>query len=295
MILKKANLNKALMIGTFLAPALAFYLVFYLYPVVSSVVLGFYRWDGISIARQFVGIDNYKQMFQDPNFWNSLVINIKAAVFSLIQLPIALLLAELLSKSGPLMRFFRSVLFIPQMLSTVAVALLWTMIYHPVNGLANHLLAAFGLPPFNWLGDPNNALMSAILATIWAGFGFHMILQLAGRASIPTELYDAASLETSNPLQVFFRITLPLLRETITISLVMIIAGSFSYLMGFFWALTQGGPEQGTQIVGIYIYIQAFKNLRVGYANAVAAVILFMLTAVVLIIIKFGSRERIEF
>jgi ABC-type sugar transport system permease subunit len=294
-MLKKADLSKSLMIITFLAPALAFYLVFYLYPVVSSLILGFYRWDGISISKQFIGFENYKQMSQDPNFWNSLVINIKATVFSLLQLPLALLLAELLSKAGPLMRFFRSVLFIPQMLSTVAVALLWTMIYHPINGLANHLLGALGLPYFNWLGDPNNALMSAIITTIWAGFGFHMILQLAGRSSIPTEIYDATSLETSNPFEVFFRITLPLLRETIMISLVMIISGSFSYLMGLFWALTQGGPEQGTQIVGIYIYIQAFKNLKVGYANAVSVVILFMLTAVLLIVIWFGSRERIEY
>ncbi len=295
-MVKNFNISKLLVIISFLLPALSFYVLFYLYPVANGIRLSFFKWDGFSAEPQFVGLANYWEMFHDPIFWKSMMLNIKVVFLSLgTQLPLALFLASLLSKKGPGMRFFRTVLFIPQMLSLVAVGVLWQMIYHPINGLANTLLNVFGVGAIDWLGDSNNALTSLIITSTWTYFGFHMILQMAGMSAIPQEIYDAARLETKNPFRIFFHITIPLLRETILISVISITTGAFAHLLGLFWVMTQGGPIRSTEILGIYIYVEAFRKYHIGYANAVAVTLLIVLALIVAVTVRFGSQERLEF
>lgn len=280
----------------FLAPAIIFYALFYLMPALLGVGLSFFSWDGLNPELKFIGLQNYQKMAGDPLFWNSVIVNLKAVAISLFtQLPLALLLGAILMRPGPGMKLFRALFFVPQMMSLVAVGMLWQMIFHPVTGLANEILHAVGLSGVDWLGKPDNALFSLLFVSTWTYFGFHMVLQMAGMSSIPAEIYEAVSMETNNLVQVFFKVTLPLLRETLTISTVMIITGSFAFLMSLFWVMTAGGPVHGTELMGIRLYIEAFKSYHLGYASAIAMVMLIGISILVALIVRWMSRERFEF
>jgi len=279
----------------FLSIPLLLYFVFYLLPALTSVVLSFTKWDGLT-APVFVGFQNFSKIFRDPRFLNSVLVNIKVVVISLFtQLPLALLLAYLLVKQLKGTAFFRAVLFIPQMLSLVAVGVLWSLIYHPTNGPLAKIFEEMGMESINWLGSTSISLLSLMVTTTWVYFGFHMVLQIAGMSSIPQELYDSAKLDTDNSLEVFFRVTLPLLRETLLISTVMIISGSFSHLIGLFWVMTRGGPMQSTELISIYIYKSAFSAHQFGYSSAMTVIMVAFIAAIVGVVVWQFSKVRIEF
>jgi raffinose/stachyose/melibiose transport system permease protein len=280
----------------FLIPACSFYALFYVVPAAVAVVLSLYKWNGLAATATFTGLSNYIAVLQSSLFWKSVVINLEVVVVSLVlQLSVALVLAALLMRAGRLMRLYRSLFFIPQVLSLVAVGMLWQMIYDPANGLLDGVLRSIGLHSIPWLGTPKNALVSMLITTTWVYFGFHTVLQMAGRAAIPNDLYEAAYLETKAAITVFFYVTLPLLRETILISAIMIVTGSFALLMGLFWIMTEGGPAHGTEILGIHMYVQAFKSYRLGYASSIAVVMVIFLMISVTGIIALFSRERVEY
>ncbi len=288
------NTKRFVVVG-FLAPALAVYVAFYIVPIVYGVALSLFSWDGLS-SPIFVRLDNFISLAQDPEFINAVAVNITVVVISLVtQLPLALFLAALLMSGTMGMRFFRILLFLPQVLSLVAVGMLWQQIFDPQGGLANGLLSMLHLGRSDWLGSTATALPSLLFVTSWVYFGFHMILQMAGMSAIPSELYQAAALETNSRLQTYLHVTLPLLRETLLLSTVMIITGSFSFLMGLFWVMTGGGPAHATELLGIYMYISAFKEGQIGYANAMLVLMLIFLAGIVGALVWFVSRERVEY
>jgi raffinose/stachyose/melibiose transport system permease protein len=263
--------------------------------MIVGLLLSLTHWDGLN-APVFAGLSNYTTLLRDPTFLNSVSVNVKAAAISLAtQLPLALFLAALLVRTGGGVRFFRVVFFIPQMLSLVAVGVLWSMIYNPRYGPLALLTQALHLPAISWFGSPNNALLSLMLVTTWVYFGFHMVLQMAGMLAIPAELYDSAHLDTDNPLQVFYYVTLPLLRETLLISTILIISGSFSQLVGLFWVMTRGGPNRGTELIAIYMYKQAFTSHEIGYASTIAMVMFAFMAVIIGSIVLRAGRTRIEY
>ena len=278
-------------------PALGVLGLFFLAPVFLGLTTSFYKWDGIS-SMKFVGLNNYIEAFKASRFWNAMLINWLAFFGSLLtQMPLALFLAIGLSKVTRITRIYRSAIFAPQILSLAAAGLLWSLIFHPYEGPLNQLLKVIGLKSWalGWLGEPDTALISLLIAALWLYFGFHMIIFMAGLASIPKEYFEAAQLETNSWLEILRYITLPLLREQLLLSFVLILAGSFGSLIGFFYLMTSGGPGGSTELLGIYMNFQAFRAGRFGYASAVSVITLFVVGIVIVWPVIHIAHERLEY
>jgi raffinose/stachyose/melibiose transport system permease protein len=277
----------------FVTPGLVVLFLFYILPALVGLGVSLTRWDALR-PPVYIGLGNFIALFQDPNFYNSIRVTVVYAVLTLVtQLPLALFLAYLLSQQKRGSKVFRAIFFIPQVLSIVAVGVLWSLIYDPFNGPPARILSLLGVGPIDWLGK--YAMLSLVLTSAWVYFGFHMVLQLAGMSAIPTELYDSARLDTTSSLQVFFRVTLPLLRETLLISTVLMVAGAFSYSIGITWVLTRGGPLHATELLPIFMYKAAFSNHQFGYSSAVSIVMVLFIALIVGTIVWWFGRERIEY
>ncbi len=277
-------------ISLFIAPALIIYSLYVIYPILTTLNYSFFEWNGIS-DKMFIGLDNYIRMFNDDVFWVSLKNNgwvVIASVF--IQIPLGLVMALLLFAPIRGIRFFNGIYFIPFLMSTVAVGMLWRLMYDPINGTINQLINLFGFENVAWLSEKNTAIFSVLMVVVWQFSPFYMILFKAGIVGISEEMYEAADIDGANYLQKFAKITLPLLAPTIVTSSILAIVGSLKSF-DLFYIMTGGGPNHGTEILGTYMYKQAFINYNMGYASAIAFV-MFGLALVVVIIIQYLDYYR---
>jgi raffinose/stachyose/melibiose transport system permease protein len=279
----------------FLAPALLIYSVVVVYPMVYSVYLSLFRWDGVSPTKTFVGLQNYVDLFtQDQVFWIALKNNAVWLVAALL-LPtsIGLGLALLLNLKFRGSAVFRSIFYFPAVLSLAVVGLIWTWIYHPDLGLLNQALGALGLKAFqrNWLADPNIALYPVIIAATWNAVGLPMLLFLAGLQTVPVELLEAAKVEGAGPFRRFIHVTFPLLRET-TLIVLAITAINALKAYDIVYAMTNGGPANRTQLLSTWMYFLTYNYNTVGRGTAIA-VVLFTLTLIFAIpYLRFMTRKN---
>ncbi len=281
----------------FLLPALVIYGVFALYPMVSSLILSFYDWDGITDNLTFVGFKNYIQIFtQDPVFWTAMRNSLIWVVLSLI-VPTALGLALAVAVNQPLLGQapLRAMFYLPSIIASVAVATIWSWMYNPFLGLVNSLLKSAGLEFLirDWLGDPRIALYSIFIAYVWQSCGTAMVLFLAGLQGIPNELQEAARVDGANGWRVFWNITLPSLRQTTIVVSVLTIINSlkvFDLIVG----MTSGGPAQSTQVLALWSYTQAFGLRDFGNGMAIAIVLLVITLIIVVPYMLWVSSEEEE-
>lgn len=276
----------------FIAPAMLGLLVFKLYPIAAGLRMSFYDFQLISGASRFVGLANYQLMVADPTFWralvNTLVFN---AVVTPLQIVAALGLALLVNQKLRGVAFFRSIYFIPAILSLVVASVIWDLLYHPDNGVINSVLAAIGLPRQPFLVSAQQAMGAIIAMVTWKGAGYWMVIFLAGLQSIPEQVYEAARIDGASRWQSFWRITLPLLSGTIIFVAVADTAINF-LLFAPVYVMTQGGPSESTTVLMYEVYRNAFVYLRMGYATAIATVLLVM----TLIVVAIQMRVlRVEF
>lgn len=279
-------------------PALGVFGLFLVGPAVVALFLSLFEWDGFSSDMTFVGLQNYSRLFSSPEFWTSFKVNVIVAAATLaLQLPLGLLLATLLSARRRASALYRSAIFTPQVLSIAAVGLIWTLVYDPFQGMLNRLLDTVGIDSLArpWLGETATALPAVIVTATWFYFGFHMVLFLAGMSAIPRDLYEAAQLETNSRFHLFRYVTLPLLREVMLISFVLIVSGAFGHLIGLFAVMTDGGPEQSTQLLGLLATDAAFRGGEFGYASAISVVMLVTVMLIVAWPTWRITRERLEF
>jgi len=279
-------------------PALLIFLGFYVGPAVVGLRMSFFKWDGLAPEMEFIGWENYIRLFNTERFWNDVWINLIVLVSSLITiLPFAIIIANGLSKRGFGMKFFRNAVFFPQMLSAATIALIWTLVYDPYLGLVNQILGSLGLEAWEtpWLGTNSLVLFCVILAIIWSSLGFHVVLFMAGLAGIPAEYFDAARLETSNPLDILRYVTLPFLRETVFMFFVVIVGSSFGHSTGLVFLLTEGGPGNRTELLGLYGYDMAFRGHQFGYSSAISLVIMVIVVSLIIIPTLRLARDRMEF
>lgn len=284
------KVKKTITISLFIAPALIIYSLYVIYPILTTLNYSFFEWNGIS-DKVFIGLDNYSEMLNDDVFWISLKNNawvVLASVF--IQIPLGLLMALFLFAPIRGIRFFNGIYFIPFLMSTVAVGILWRLMYDPINGTINQLINFLGFENIAWLSDKNTAIFSVLLVIVWQFAPFYMILFKAGIVGISEEMYEAADIDGANYLQKFAKITLPLLAPTIVTSSILAIVGSLKSF-DLFYIMTGGGPNHGTEILGTYMYKQAFVNFNMGYGSAIAFV-MFILALVVVIIIQYLDYYR---
>jgi multiple sugar transport system permease protein len=271
--------------AVFLAPALAAIALFFFVPVVAAFVLSFTDFDiyalgNIGVAR-FVGFRNYLQLFQDPLFWqalrNTMYFLVVGGPLSIaVSLGTALLLNAKLVKLKALFRFLY---FAPVVTTLVAVAVVWRFIYHPRFGMLNWLLSVFGVDAIDWLGDPHWAMPAIILLAVWKGFGYNMIIFIAGLQNIPTSLYEAASIDGAGGWQRFRYVTLPMLAPTTLFITVITMIGYFQ-LFAEPYVMTQGGPLNSTLSIVLLMYQQGFRWWNMGYSAAVAFVLFLLILLV---------------
>ena len=281
------------------APALALIAVFFVVPVVASVVLSLTDFDIYAVASRanlrVVGLENYRRLVGDPLFWTALR---NTFVFVLVAGPlsIGLSLAAAVLLSARAVRFkalFRTIFFLPVVTTLVAIAVVWRYIYHPRFGLLNHALGVLGVAPIDWLGDPRFAMPAIILMAVWKNFGFNMVIFIAGLQSIPERVYEAASVDGAGAAAQFRWITLPLLAPTFLFVLVITMIGYFQ-LFAEPYVMTQGGPAHATLSIVLLMYLRGFRWWTMGYAAAVAFVLFAIILALTLLTLRLRGRGGAE-
>lgn len=279
-------------------PALALLVVFVYYPVVDSVRLSFYSWDAFNPKPDFVGLDNYREMFADPVFWRALVNNTIYAVVSLVfQVGLALVLAAILEElvGRRLRGSLRTLYFIPAAMSITVVGILFTFIYNPEFGLLNSFLEAVGLDGWThaWLGEESTAIWSIIAMSQWQSIGYCAVLFVVAIQRIPGELYDAAHIDGAGNIRSFFTITIPMVREMTTLLIILTVSGAF-LVFNEVMVMTAGGPNNSSQVLGTWLYRKAFFEDHMGYASAVATVIFVITFTFAAIQLTYTRRRRFD-
>jgi raffinose/stachyose/melibiose transport system permease protein len=273
-------------------PALLLYGLFLLWPIIQTVYLSLTNWNGLSATPTWVGLDNYRRLIGDDRFGAALGNNMQWVVGSWLAQGLGLLLAALLSAQWIRGRtLFRTLLFVPATLSLVVVGIAWDQIYNPNTGLLNTALKSSGLGSLahGWLSDESTAMPAVIATANWTYYGFALVIFLAGLQAIDRQLYDAAALDGAGAWKQFRHITIPGLRNQITLLLVI----SFINTLRTFdlvYVMTNGGPGHRTEVVAYYIYSLAFVTRQVGYGAAVATALTVLILAVTTVFL--WARER---
>lgn len=269
----------------FLLPAVVIYFVFAIYPILNGLAISFYEWDGITEERTFVGLRNYIFIFtQDPVFWTAVKNSLIWVALSLI-IPtiVGLILALGLNQKLFARATLRAMFYLPSVIATIAVATMWSWMYNPILGMFNTVLKSLNMSFLiqDWMGDPDIALYSIFVAAVWKNTGVTMVLFLAGLQGVPHDLIEAAKVDGANAWQVFRNVTLPSLRETFIVVIVLSIIGSLK-VFDLIAGMTNGGPAQSTQVLAYWSYSQSFGLHDFGKGSAIA-IVLLVITLIIVI------------
>jgi len=268
----------------FLAPALAIILIFFLIPVLASLLLSITDFDIYALADihniRIIAFRNYQQLLAHPLFWKALT---NTLYFTVVGGPLTMIvaLATALLVNAKVARWkslFRTIYFAPVVTTIVAVAVVWKYLYHPRYGLLNRMLGIVGIGAIDWLGDPKWAMPAIILLAIWKNFGYTMIIFVAALQAIPEELYEAARIDGASPVQQFRHVTLPMLAPTF-VFVGIITAIGYLQLFPEPYVMTRGGPVNSTLSVVLLMYQQGFRWWNMGYAAAVAFILFLFIGA----------------
>ena len=262
----------------FLSPALVFFSIFFVFPLAATVYLSFHEWDLLSpvLEAPGVGFRHYAEVWQDNRFVQALVNTFLYVLACLVFMPpLALGVAWMLNEVKIIPWFWRLMFFLPVVTSAVAMSLVWQYIFDPTYGPLNEALKALGLRPLGWIMDPDLSLVSLIIVSLWQGIGYHAVIYLAGLQAIPDDYYEAAVIDGAGAFKRFFYITLPLIKPTSVFVFVMVGINAFQAFTPFY-VITNGGPMDSSNVLGLYIYKTAFEFLNMGKASTMA-VILFVL------------------
>ena len=265
-------------------PTLIWYWFFAYQPIILAFRLAVVKYQMLDPASSpFVGLDNFRQLFENPLFLISVRNTITWAIFSFVgMLPISLLISLCLVNVRRGRNFYQGLLFLPVVISLVAIALLFRMLMDPEVGQFNRILEGIGLPPFDWLSSSDTALPTAVGISIWKGLGFYVVILTAGMLNIPQEIHDAATVDGVGAWQRFRFMTLPLLSHTLALVMVILAIGALQEFTGVF-VLTNGGPGNATYMYNLLIYQEAFQDIRFGTATA-AALLQFVFIIIITIL-----------
>ena len=262
----------------FLLPSLAGYAIFIAGPTVAAFILSFFKWE-ILTPPKFIGLDNFRSLFRDPRFFivfkNTLVF-VGTAVS--LQLVIGLVVALMINRKIPsiLRYFFRTTYFFPVIVSLASVSIVWQFLLNTDYGPINYYLGKLGFERVPWLSSSRWALRSIVILYVWKNLGFYIILFLAGLQGIPRQLYEAAEIDGANSWQKFWSITLFLLSPTIFFAMVIALIGTFQ-LFDAPYIMTEGGPGDASRTIVMYLYLNGFRFLKMGYAITVSMALLVII------------------
>ncbi len=279
-------------------PGLAVVLLFVYYPLLLNFWYSVSELNLFTGEQHFVGLDNFTRMTADPVFWRSLVNNVVYAAISIVfQVFFALGLAAVVEsqvKSGRWRGIVRSVYFLPSAMSLTVTGLLFSFVYQPQGGLLNGILDAIGLDHLQqaWLGNSSTAMLAIIAMSQWQGFGYTALLFSVAIQRIPTELYEAASIDGIGAFRQIFSITVPLIREMTGLMMIVTMSGAFQ-VFNEVMVMTSGGPDNSTHVLGTWLYRSGFVKNDFGYAAAIAVVIFIITLALAIIQVRYTSRKRV--
>lgn len=270
---------------------LSFVLVYYC--IIDTVVVSFTDWDGMTDVFHFVALKNYIKMFKDHVFWTSVVNDLIFFVGTVfIQALLGFVLAVLLKKKLPGSNVFKAIYFMPIAMATSIITAIFRIIMDPTNGALNQFLRAIHLNGFavNWLGDPKIALVSVIIVNIFQWMGFSMITYYAGLMSLPDDVYEAAKIDGAGFWRTTFSVTLPMLKGTTNVLIILGIVGSLK-TFDIVKLLTGGGPGRSTTVMNTYLYEKAFKDFNAGGAASIGVAILIIAMVMSFLQVKFGKED----
>jgi ABC superfamily ATP binding cassette transporter, permease protein len=278
-----------------LLPALILFFTFLIYPTIQVFRMSMFKWGGFSNNQQFVGLDNFKILWQDENFFrtiqNTILLIVVVTLFTVV---LAVLFAAILSTEkirGN--NFFRIIFYIPNILSIVVIAGIFSAIYDPKAGLLNAVLPE----AWNklWLGDQSIVIYSLAFALIWQAIGYYMVMYMAGMANIPASLYEAADLDGAGKIGKFFNVTLPLIWNSIRTTLTFFIISTINLSFLLVQILTDGGPDGSTEVFLSYMFKQAYTNSSYGYGMAIGVVIFIFSFGLSGIVSHITKRDILEY
>jgi N-acetylglucosamine transport system permease protein len=290
-------------IAGFLAVPLLLYVVFVISPYIQAFQISLTNWRGVSANPQYVGLENFRRLLGDDVFWTALRHNaLLLLVLPLVTIVIALFFSFLLTSGGRRggiggSKFYRVVFFLPQVLAVAVIAVLFQTILKPDRGgMINGPLLQLGLQPIGFLTEPRLALWSIMGVLVWQAVGFYVVLFCAGMSSIPAELYESAQLDGASRPQLFFQVTLPLLRDTLQVAWVYLgVVALDAFAVVWVLSVDRGGPDRSTVVMATEIYRNAFVYSRFGYAAALGVALFFLSLTFAALTLRLTRRERIEF
>lgn len=287
--------EKNLFILVCLSPALILFFTFLIYPTIEVFRMSLFKWGGFSNNQQFVGLDNFKILWQDENFFrtiqNTILLIVVVTLFTIV---LAVLFAAILSTEkirGN--NLFRIIFYIPNILSIVVIAGIFSAIYDPKAGLLNAVLPE----AWNklWLGDQSVVIYSLAFALIWQAIGYYMVMYMAGMANIPASLYEAADLDGAGKIGKFFNVTLPLIWNSIRTTLTFFIISTINLSFLLVQILTDGGPDGTTEVFLSYMFKQAYTNSSYGYGMAIGVVVFIFSFGLSGIVSHITKRDILEY
>lgn len=275
-MIKLKNTKTKLIVFSFLLPALLIYIVFQILPIIGGVFFSFMDWNGIGGSElKFNGVQNYVNAFKNADFLLSLKNMLKMVVFSvLFHTPVALLMAVAINTKCRGYRIFKALYFVPTVFPLTAIGLMWYFVFMP-TGSFNSLLKAVGLGSMAgpWLVNQSSAMNTIVFVNVWAGVGYFMVILLAGLTTIPDDIYEAAAIDGVNGISKFFQITVPMLKPTIFMCILLDIIGSVK-VFDLVFAMTGGGPNGLTNLPTTLMYNEAFKYSHYGLGSAIGIIIM---------------------
>ncbi|GGF92572.1 sugar ABC transporter permease [Paenibacillus albidus] len=290
-------LRNPLVFTLFILPALILFVMFFIYPIFSSVYYSLTSWNGVSETVKYTGLSNYMKAFGDERFWISVKNNGWFILFSVcVQVPLIVFFSLLIANVKKLKGLYKTAVFMPSIMSTAVIGILWGFIYEPNIGLFNKLLEVVGIDPVYWLSDERFAMLSILITNAWQWTGFYIVMVLAAILSIPGELDEAAAIDGATGFQRATRITLPLIVPIISVVIMLSIAGAMK-AADIVIVMTKGGPAGSTEVMATYMIKYAITNFKYGYGNAIA-VLIFMFTLAVTVLYQLliaRRNERIEY
>ncbi|PWU67936.1 MULTISPECIES: carbohydrate ABC transporter permease [Gracilibacillus] len=287
--MNKVMSNK-LVIALYVLPALILIVALIYGPILLTGYYGLMEWNGIG-PMTFIGLENYMELVKDAKFWESAGHSFLLALFSTISLAGYLIISLILAGKIKGSNLLRKIYLIPMLLSSVAIAQLWIKIYDPNNGMLNSLLMSLGVEsPPAWLADPNLVLYAIFVAILWQYAGFYIIIYYAALKGIPESLIEAAKIDGANPIQIAYKIKVPLISGVIKVTVVLAIVGSLKYF-DLIYVMTGGGPNGASEVIASYMYQKAFGSYEFGYGSAVAFFLLIITLIVTWLTRKLTASE----
>ena len=287
--------SKSFFVFLYLAPTLAIYLLFCVWPYIHAFIISFFERTSYSTKSTFVGFDNYIRLFHDPVIGKALLNNI-FLLFALTAITFVLSMffaAMITHKNYKINKIFQPISFLPYILSVAVVAVIWMFMYNPSFGVINSVLKFFGVEGPVWLGDKDIIMWAITIPLVWTNAGFFTLLFVAAIRNIPGSIFEAASIDGATDFQMFFRITFPLIWNVARIALVFFIVTAFNYSFEFVYATTRGGPNRASELLTTYLYENAFKLSDYGYASAIG-VLLFIIVAVIIFVLLHVTKSTEE-